>query len=682
MAERLECDQRQSRRRRVALSIRLPCFSVIGALAGIEAPRAVRILNRAQPGLVHNKLFANTLMQFLRLIGAQERIFRETGWRWFFRLTARRIFLRRRRRLGFRRQLRMNLTRAPVLGWIILREESLEEFYAMRHVVAVARLDGQHVLRFLFEGGEVSWMAGAVPGRAQDLSGVIVDHRLADVRSGAGGVDAARVRRLQDVVGDANRLHRMELARWKDALGCAYVMTRDARAGRPVADIQWSQACVVGRVLQIIGRAQRFVHNVDQMSVILDIFDAITVFDRHGRAPDARLRVAAHAVSAHEIAGVTDAPFDARSTWSVSQPRIHLADMIIHRLADGHPRIGIRRRFEQPQFDFVSGRIGLGAQEVDAARLEQAIDRCAVRFVLLVDSFVLIAPFSVFNQRQQGLCQPAGRLRLRGVHSNLRGQCVIGNRQVRRQQAWFFPLEDDLKPVIARLPDPAVVEIFDIVGSARDQDALNALAFRYLDHLSLFGRIVRLMFDARSRRQSRLQVDRFDRYTQRDALPLRPRSVVREGHSLWSDPRFAPARAFEDRRLICDRRYLQRIIAGDGNAIDQIDISVERVQDFSPSGRWGGVDAESVRLAGIGRLRNVTGFFVQQRPFHADAAIPGERRRTRQTDRDLECFSGLQLQAFLPLSGKLKLHLRRDRIPGGSGSLFDCLAVDHQHEPR
>src|SRR6266540_991361 len=78
----------------------------------------------------------------------------------------------------------------------------------MRQVVAVARIDTEHLLGLLFERREVARMPSSIPSRAQNLAGIVVDHRLADVGSGPGCIDAARVGGLERVICGADRLHR------------------------------------------------------------------------------------------------------------------------------------------------------------------------------------------------------------------------------------------------------------------------------------------------------------------------------------------------------------------------------------------------------------------------------------------------------------------------------------------
>src|SRR5262245_1725977 len=189
-------------------------------------------------------------------------------------------------------------------------------------------------------------MPGAIPGRSQNLAGVVVYHRLADVRSGSGRVDAARVGGLERVIGRADRLHRMEPASGDDSFRCADIVTGDSGSGGAVAYVERRETGVVRRVLQVIRRAKRFVHHVDQAAEVLNVLDAVAVLYRNGGPPDARLRVAAHAMRAHQIARVADAAFDRSAARAIGQPGVHLTDVIVHRLPHGHTRIVVWRRLQ------------------------------------------------------------------------------------------------------------------------------------------------------------------------------------------------------------------------------------------------------------------------------------------------------------------------------------------------
>src|SRR5262245_52768949 len=138
----------------------------------------------------------------------------------------------------------------------------------------------------------------------------------------------------------------MELARGDGALRRADVVTGHPRSGGAVAYVERREAGVVRRVLQVIRRAHRLVHHVDQAAEVLNVLDAVAVLYRDGRPPDPRLRVAAHAMRAHQIASVADAAFDRSATRAIGQPGVHLTDVIVHRLPYGHTRIVIWRRFQ------------------------------------------------------------------------------------------------------------------------------------------------------------------------------------------------------------------------------------------------------------------------------------------------------------------------------------------------
>src|SRR5262249_60077527 len=78
VAQRLKRDQRQGGRRGIEFPVGLPRLAVIAALARIEAPRAVGVLNRPQPRLVLLQLLLNARPELRSLIGGFQLIPRET----------------------------------------------------------------------------------------------------------------------------------------------------------------------------------------------------------------------------------------------------------------------------------------------------------------------------------------------------------------------------------------------------------------------------------------------------------------------------------------------------------------------------------------------------------------------------------------------------------------------------
>src|SRR5262245_52743036 len=110
VAQRLKRDQRKRGRRGIEFPVGLPGLAVVIALAGIEAPGAVGVLNRQQPRLVFLQLFLNTrpelrrLFRALQLIGRKSRRRRLGGLAVRGRLRRRLYFLLRR----LRRQALLN----------------------------------------------------------------------------------------------------------------------------------------------------------------------------------------------------------------------------------------------------------------------------------------------------------------------------------------------------------------------------------------------------------------------------------------------------------------------------------------------------------------------------------------------------------------------------------------------
>src|SRR5262245_4715602 len=382
----------------------------------------------------------------------------------------------------------------------------------------------------------------------------------------------------------------MQLARGDDSFRRADVVTGDSGSGGAVAYVERREACVVRRVLQVVGRTQRLVHDVDQAAEVLNVLDPVTVLYRNGRPPNARLRVAAHAMRAHQIAGVADAPFDRSAARAIGQPGVHLTDVIVHRLPHGHSRVVVWRGPQHTQLNLVARRVGFGAQEVRPARLDQANYRGAMLFVLLVCAFVLVAPFGVFDQRARNVER---------VKPELSRQRVIWDRQVAGQKSRFLAVERQAEPVVARFAHATVVKIFDVVSAARDARGLNAFALGQHDLLRHFRRVVRLCFDAHARLGVQLQGPQWsDCDRQWNRLPGGPRRHARKNYRLRRDAVFAPARAFKNSGLISDRRDLQRVETRHRRAVDEIEVGVERMQNLLPTGGRLRVYAEGVGFTG------------------------------------------------------------------------------------
>ena len=278
---------------------------------------------------------------------------------------------------------------------------------------------------------------------------------MADVRSLAGGVDAAGVAGLQDVVGRADLLRRVQLARGDHRFEREHVVPGDARAGRPVAQVVRRQAGVVGRVLEHVRRPQRLVHHVHQVAIVQRVFDAVAEGQRPGRAPHARLRVAAHAVAAVHAAGVAQAAIEAVAARPVHQPGGDLGHVVVHRQPHGLARVGERRGPADADFQVVARRIGFDAQQIDAARLERADDRRAVLLDLLVRRFVEVLAFGVF-------------LAVGRIDAHAAGDEMVGRHHVDAEQPRLRAVVLQAEPVVARLAEQAVVEILDVVGAAGD----------------------------------------------------------------------------------------------------------------------------------------------------------------------------------------------------------------------
>ena len=180
----------------------------------------------------------------------------------------------------------------------------------------------------------------AVIGGAENTPGEAVDHRLADVGPGTRRVDAAGVCRLQDEIGGADLLCRVQAAWIHDIFHGRYVEACSASSGGAITQIQRREAGVVGGVLQDVRRAQRLVHQIHQMSVVGHVFHAVAVGHSDSGTPDAGLRVAAHTPGAEQAADVADATLNGGSARAILQPGVDLRNLVVHRGADGEAGVG------------------------------------------------------------------------------------------------------------------------------------------------------------------------------------------------------------------------------------------------------------------------------------------------------------------------------------------------------
>ena len=186
-----------------------------------------------------------------------------------------------------------------------------------------------------------------------------------------------------------------------------HVIPRRARARRTVTQIQRSKTGIIRRILQNIGRPQRFIHHVCQMAEVPHVLRAVSVQHGAHRAPHAGLCVAAHAVRAQQAAGIANAPVHAGAARPVQQPRVHLGHLIVHGHAHGLPRVRVRAWTPQTQLHIVARGICFHLQEINPTRLQQPVNLRPVPLGLLMNPFVRVRAFPVF-------------LAIAGVKQNLR----------------------------------------------------------------------------------------------------------------------------------------------------------------------------------------------------------------------------------------------------------------------
>ena len=670
IAQSFQGNQGQGRGGGIGLAVGFPTRAFGERLSGIEPPGPVRILDGPQPLLILGHLALNPLPQVPGVGFRQEPVVGEFGGRQVLLGRAGRRFglnpgRRRRKSLLYRMGFDADLEVVP-------GKEATEELDAVGEVVAVFRLHLQQLQSLFFHGREVAGMASAVPGGAEDLSGKAENHRLAHVGAGPGGIDPAGIGGLQHLVGRSQQLLRMELARRKHPLGGAKIVAGHPGSGGTVADVQGSQAGIVGGLLEIVGRPQRLIHHVDQPAEILDVFDPVSVLHGNRRAPNAGLGVAAHAMGPQQVAGVADAALHAGAARAVGQPGVHLGQVVVEALAHRQPGIPVGRRLEQPQFDLVARRIGLGPQEVDSPGLQQAVDFRSVILGLLVNPLIVVAPPGVLHQRQQrhfpgsrfrripggfGRGRPglAGCGRQR-VEPQAGRQGVIGQRQVAGQKPGLRPGVFDPKPVVSGTPDPAVVEVLDVIGPGGHQNPLHAFTFGKRNGLGLLGSIVGFLLHVEMKVRRTLEIQGSDPGEQGNPRPGGPGRVAGKGGHLGCGPGFPPAGSAEDRDFIDDRSQAQDIPSRHRSSVNHKHIRIQGMEHFSPAGGGPIVNAKGIGFppvpAGTGSLPGGAGALgpiaTFQLPTHRHPAVGRQGGGQGDRHRNLPDFAATQVEGPFP----------------------------------
>ena len=146
-------------------------------------------------------------------------------------------------------------------------------------------------------------------------------------------------------------------------------------------------------------------------------------------------------------------------------------------------------------------------------------------------------------------------------------------------------MELEPEPIFAgALPDPAVVEIFEVVGAAHDVVRLIATAGRaQANQLGLRNGIVRFGFDNQVAFRH-AEIHRLGREAQLHFMPGGPRCFHGQCRDFLNDAGLAPAREIEDGLLLFYHRRVQTVTAGLRRAEDDVKIRIECVEDLAEAG--------------------------------------------------------------------------------------------------
>ena len=410
----------------------------------------------------------------------------------------------------------------------------------------------------------------AVIGGAENTPGEAVDHRLADVGPGTRRVDAAGVCRLQDEIGGADLLCRVQAAWIHDIFHGRYVEACSASSGGAITQIQRREAGVVGGVLQDVRRAQRLVHQVHQMSVVGHVFHTVAVGHSDSGTPDAGLRVAAHTPGAEQAAHVADASLNGGSARAILQPGVDLRNLVVHGGSDGEAGVGKGPGLADAEFHFVAGRIGLHLQEIDAAGLEGTGDLGAVTFGLLVDTLIGVGPVAIL-------------FAVLFVAEELGDDEGVGDQQIGGQHAGCSAFVFEAKPVEAGGADLAVVEVFDVVSPAGD---VEGVAVSQRDGLGLRDGVVGLHFDDGAAVRD-AEVDRMNIHPQ-GHVGVVPWGLGGEGFDFLDGARFTPAREVKDGGFVFDGGDFEFGWPRFWGFVDDVEVGIEGVEDFAEPGELDG----------------------------------------------------------------------------------------------
>ena len=255
---------------------------------------------------------------------------------------------------------------------------------------------GDNLLRLLLQAEEVARIASVPPRPLQNLRRELEYNVRTEVRPTARRVNPLRVGCLQDVIRCSPLPMPVEFLRLESPLVEDDVAPRHARSRRTVTHIVGSHAGVDRRRLQFIGEPQGLIHRVREPPKILHRpLGPVAVSKRVRHAPNAALRVAAHAVFTEQRGRIPRAPVRGDVARPVNQPGVDFRRVVVNGLLDRLHRVAVRRRVEQAHFHLVRRLVRFHAQIVRLAGLELASHKRAEGAVLLVGPLVDVPAFLV-----------------------------------------------------------------------------------------------------------------------------------------------------------------------------------------------------------------------------------------------------------------------------------------------
>ena len=184
--------------------------------------------------------------------------------------------------------------------------------------------------------------------------------------------------------------------------------------------------------------------------------------------------------------------------------------------------------------------------------------------------------------------------------------------EIRGKKPGLRALKFNAEPVETAGAHLAVIEVFNVIGTAGDVQRFIGVGGSHHDGLGLGDGVIWFGFDDHAATRS-TEIDGLDTGAQRDVETCGPGSDFGEAFHLFDAAGFAPAGQVEDRFFVRYGGDLQLHPPGNGRPVHHVEIRIERVQNLAIAC-----------------------------PFHGNTTVGREFGRRGQTYGYFDGFPGLQ----------------------------------------